>query len=57
MRTIVTYAMQYARRSFFPKLLISFNIQIIDGRKLVTVATTAAEAVLCLLILLLLLLN
>jgi hypothetical protein len=53
MSTIVTYAMQYAR-SLHQKLLIPFNIQLIGGRKLVTVATTAAEAVLCFLLLLLL---
>jgi hypothetical protein len=47
---LVTDAVQEERRSLSAKLLIPFQMKIVDGRKLVTVATTAAEAVLFIII-------
>jgi hypothetical protein len=47
---LVSYAVQKERRRLSAKLLILFNMKITDGRKLVMVATTAAETVLFIII-------
>jgi len=47
---LVSYAVQEERRRLSAKLLIPFKMKITDGRKLVTVATTAAETVLFIII-------